>query len=188
MMVASVIAPMVSKSIGSRLTMALGIFFGALGLIFMAMLVTTTGGYFMVLPGILAMGLGMGFAMTPSTEAITSALPKNRQGVASAVNDVTRELGTALGVALLGAVVTAGYSNAISNQLTGFSDSTAAAAREGIANALEAAQSAGSQSDLLTRVAQDAFLTGWQQAMWIGVAILALLFVYVLARGPISRK
>lgn len=42
----------------------------------------------------------MGFSMTPSTEAITSSLPADQQGVASALNDITRELGTALGVAL----------------------------------------------------------------------------------------
>ncbi len=42
------------------------------------------------------MGVGMGLSMTPSTEAITASLPRAKQGVASALNDVTREFGTAL--------------------------------------------------------------------------------------------
>lgn len=79
----------------------------------MATFVSVDGGYLPILPGMLAMGLAMGLTQTPSTEAITSALPRERQGVASALNDVTREFDTALGVALLGAVLTAGYRNAI---------------------------------------------------------------------------
>jgi hypothetical protein len=57
----------------------------------------------------LVIGLGMGLAMTPSTEAITVSLPLERLGVASALNDTTREFGSALGVALLGAVLASGY-------------------------------------------------------------------------------
>ena len=34
------------------------------------------------------------------------------------------------------------------------------------------------------RAAQEAFVTGWQQAMWVGVAVMTALFVYVVARGP----
>lgn len=41
---------------------------------------------------------------TPATTAIVSALPANKQGVASAVNDTSRELGAALGIAVLGSV------------------------------------------------------------------------------------
>lgn len=58
----------------------------------------------------------MGLSMTPSTEAITNALPENRQGVASALNDLTRELGSALSVALLGALVSSEYSKSLSKQ------------------------------------------------------------------------
>src|SRR5690606_38665224 len=65
--------------------------------------------------GLIIMGLGMGFSMTPATETITSSLPADRQGVASALNDITRELGTALGVALLGPLVTAGCTGRIFN-------------------------------------------------------------------------
>jgi EmrB/QacA subfamily drug resistance transporter len=113
MMVASGLAPQLAVRIGGRYTMASGIFLGGAGLVFMATQASVDGGYRSVLPGMLAMGLGLGLSMTPSTDAITSALPRERQGVASALNDVTRELGTALGVALLGAVLSAGYRNEI---------------------------------------------------------------------------
>ncbi|MFG1688161.1 MFS transporter [Nonomuraea sp. NPDC049269] len=184
MMFASGLAPRVAARIGSRSTMASGIFLGGAGLALMATSVSVDGGYLSILPGMLAMGLGMGVTMTPSTEAITTALPRARQGVASALNDVTREFGSALGVALLGAVLTAGYRGAIDSRLDGVPYDAAATAREGVANALAAADRVGPQARALTRAAQESFVDGWQQAMWAGAVVMAVLFVYVLARGP----
>lgn len=184
MMLASGLAPHVAARIGARATMATGIVLGGAGLALMASLVSVDGGYRSVLPGMLAMGLGMGLSMTPSTEAITSSLPRARQGVASALNDVTRELGTALGVALLGAILSAGYRSAIDDQLDGVPDDVADTAREGVANAVAAADGAGPQAHTLVRAAQESFVDGWQHAMWAGAAVMAVLFVYVAARGP----
>ncbi|MGW2625416.1 MFS transporter [Micromonospora taraxaci] len=184
MMFASGLAPRVAARAGTRATMAAGILLGGAGLALMATLVSVNGGYLAILPGMLAMGLGMGLTQTPSTEAITSALPRERQGVASALNDVTREFGTALGVALLGAVLTAGYRNAINGRLDTIPGDTADTAREGIANAIATADTAGTRAPALIRAAQESFVDGWQQAMWAGVAVMTILFVYVLARGP----
>jgi EmrB/QacA subfamily drug resistance transporter len=184
MMLASGLAPQIAARIGARATMATGILLGGVGLALMASLVSVEGGYLAVLPGMLAMGLGMGLSMTPSTEAITGSLPRERQGVASALNDVTREFGTALGVALFGAILSAGYKSAIDDQLDGVPNDVADTAREGVANAVAAADSAGGQAHALVRAAQESFVEGWQHAMWAGAAVMAVLFVYVLARGP----
>ena len=182
MMVASVLAPRVSARIGSRSTMATGVLLGGIGLALMAGLVSVDGGFLSVLPGMLAMGVGQGLAMTPSTESITSSLPRERQGVASALNDVTREFGTALGIALLGAVLSAGYRAAIDSRLDGVPTELADAAREGVANGIAAADGPAAQA--LVQAAQQSFVDGWQQAMWVGAGVMAVLFVYVLARGP----
>ncbi|MEV4516774.1 MFS transporter [Dactylosporangium sp. NPDC049525] len=182
MMLASGLAPRVAARAGARPTMASGILLSGAGLALMAAFVSVDGGYRSVLPGMLAMGLGMGLAMTPSTEAITTALPRARQGVASALNDVTRELGTALGVALLGAVLSAGYRDAIDARLDDAPDAAARAAREGIANALAAADGANAQA--LIRAAQESFVEGWQHAMWAGAGVMTALLVYVVAFGP----
>ncbi|WP_021593550.1 MFS transporter [Actinomadura welshii] len=187
MMAASGLAPRVAARIGGRWTMASGILLGGAGLALMAAFVSVEGGYLSVLPGMLAMGLGMGLSMTPSTEAITTALPRERQGVASALNDVTREFGTALGVALLGAVLSAGYRDAIDSRLHGVPEGAADPARSGVANALEAAENAGPEADTLVRAAQQSFVDGWQEAMWAGFTVMAVLFVYVLVRGPERR-
>jgi EmrB/QacA subfamily drug resistance transporter len=184
MMLASGLAPQVSLRVGARVTIAVGVLLGGIGLALMAALVSREGGYLSVLPGMLAMGAGMGLAMTPSTEAITAGLPRDQQGVASALNDVTREFGTALGVAVLGAIVSAGYREAIDSNLVGLSDKVAGSAREGVANAIAAADGAGPRSDALVRAAQDAFVDGWQQAMWVGAVVMGFLLLHVLSRGP----
>ncbi|MHB1104749.1 MAG: MFS transporter [Lutibacter sp.] len=184
MMVSSGLAPKLAFRIGSKYTMALGIALGAIGAMLMAVFVSAETGYLSVLPGLIIMGLGMGFSMTPSTEAITSSLPTDRQGVASALNDITRELGTALGVALLGPLVTAGYSAAVGAKLQGFSSDVIATAKEGLAHAQAIAPSTGNQADMLIRVARESFVIGWQQAMWVGACVMTILFLYILFRGP----
>ncbi|WP_432938869.1 MFS transporter [Kribbella sp. CA-253562] len=186
MMFASAFAPRVAATIGTRSTMATGVLLGGIGLALMAAFVSVDRGFLSVLPGILALGLGMGLSMTPSTESITSSLPRERQGVASALNDVTREFGTALGIALLGAVLSAGYQASIDSKLDGVPAELADTAREGVANAVAAAGGAGPQADALVRAAQESFVDGWLNAMWVGAAVMAVLFVYVLARGPQS--
>jgi hypothetical protein len=130
------------------------------------------------------MGLGMGLSMTPSTEAITASLPREQQGVASALNDVAREFGSALGIALLGAVTTAGYGAAINSRLKGVPVDASDAARKGIAGAIAIANEDHPYSKALFRSAQEAFVHGWQQAMWAGVIVMTIVLVYVLFRGP----
>lgn len=68
MMLASGLAPVAAARIGSRSTMAVGVISGGVGAALMATLVSVDGGYLSVLPGMLAMGFGMGLTMTPSTE------------------------------------------------------------------------------------------------------------------------
>ncbi|HEX8003177.1 MAG TPA: MFS transporter [Mycobacteriales bacterium] len=55
------------------------------------------------------MGAGMAHVVAPSTEAIMGSLPRNRAGVGSAVNDTTRQVGGALGVAILGSLLSSAY-------------------------------------------------------------------------------
>lgn len=184
MMTASGLAPALAARIGSRATMAVGIALAGIGLALMALFVSAAGGYPTVLPGMLAMGIGMGLSMTPSTEAITGSLPREKQGVASALNDVTREFGTALGVALLGALLSAGYRGAIADRLTGIPRGPANTAREGIANAVEVADDTGPHAPDLLHAARQSFVDAWQQAMWAGAAVLGALFLYIAFRGP----
>ncbi len=184
MIACSILAPRLAARIGVRLTMATGVFLGGAGLALMAIFVSADGSYLSVLPGYVVMGLGMGLSMTPSTEAISASLPREQQGVASALNDVAREFGSALGTALLGAVLNAGYGNAINSRLNGIPVDAAYTARKGIASVLAIANADHPYSRALFRSAQESFVHGWQQAMWAGVIVMTVVLVYVLVRGP----
>ncbi len=195
MMPTSALAPRVVKRIGTRQTMMAGLLFSAAGLAMLALRASVEGGYFSVLPGLLVMGLGMGLSMTPSTEAITESLPPEKQGVASALNDTTREVGGAIGVALLGSIVSSGYSSAIEPSLAGLPAEVSEPASEGIGNALgvvgEGLSSGTLDQATATRIvdaAQHAFVDGWVNAMWLGVAIVGAAFLYVLLRGPRGKR
>jgi EmrB/QacA subfamily drug resistance transporter len=182
MMITSGLAARLVVSIGSRLTMATGIALVGVGLALMGLVVSVESSYLSILPGLLAVGIGL--SMTPSTEAITGSLPADKQGVASALNDIIRELGTALDVALLGALLSAGYRNSIDSRLSGVPQDAADTAREGLADAAQVSSSAGSHAEQIINAARKSFVDGWQQAMWAGAAVMLTLCIYNVVRDP----
>ncbi|MBI4935203.1 MAG: MFS transporter [Actinobacteria bacterium] len=184
MMPMSTIAPRIAGRIGKRKTMIIGVAIFAGGLATMALRASVEGGYMSVLPGLIGIGLGMGLTMTPATEAITETLPHDKQGVASALNDTSRELGGALGVALLGSVLSAGYRTAIEPLLVGVPAALAEPAKEGIGSAFAVAAQAGDQAPVIIDAAKHAFVEGWVNSMWLGVGMAAIALVYLIVRGP----
>jgi EmrB/QacA subfamily drug resistance transporter len=184
MMPVSNLAPRVQARYGTRATLAAGLLAFAGGLVMLATMASVEGGYWSVAPGLAAVGLGMGLAMTPSTTAITESLPADRQGVASALNDTVREVGGAVGIALLGSIVNASYGSAVDANVEALPASAAAAARDGIGPALAEASKMGADGEPLRAAAQDAFVTAWASAMWAGVAVTGLALAWVVLRGP----
>lgn len=194
MMPMSNVAPRLAVKIGSRYTMMAGVGIFLFGLVTLALRASVEGGYMSVLPGLLLIGLGMGLTMTPATAAITETLPEDKQGVASALNDTSRELGGAVGIALLGSVLSAGYRSSVKPLLSGVSTELAQPASEGIGKAFGAAQAlaANPEADPALRqqvptvisAAKHAFVDGWVQSMWLGVGMAAVAFVFLAVYGP----
>ena len=172
MMPLSTIAPQIAKRIGLRTILAGGGLVMAAGLLLLGAFGTADGGYLGILPGLLVLGIGVGLAMSPGTEAITSSLPEERQGVASALNDTVREFGGALGVALIGSVLSSGYNAHIGGVTAGLPEGLAASVNDGIGGAFAVAPQLGDRAPMVLAGAQDAFVHGWQMAMWVGAAML----------------
>jgi len=105
---ARILAPRLAETVGASRVVPAGLVLGATGLVVLAQL-DATSGYWLLLAGLLPLGAGMGLAMTPATAAVTDALPVDKQGVGSAMNDLSRELGGALGIAVLGSVLQSNY-------------------------------------------------------------------------------
>jgi len=71
--------------------------------------ITATSGYGLIALVLVVIGVGMGLAMAPATDSIMGSVPPEKAGVGSATNDTTREIGGALGVAIMGSITTAIY-------------------------------------------------------------------------------
>jgi EmrB/QacA subfamily drug resistance transporter len=181
MMGASGTAAKVAARIGPATTATLGIGIATTGLALMALLVSVDGGFIPLLPGMIAIGLGMGLTMPIATEDITSSLPDDKQGVASALNDTTRELGSVIGVALLGAALTAAYRNAIEPELDRYPHELATAAYEGLGRALDVSTGEPESAALVT-AARQAFTDGWSTSMWAATAAAAAMFVVLMVK------
>ncbi len=172
MMPLSTVAPSLSQRFGLRAMLTSGSLLIAAGLVMLGIFSTADGGYLTVLPGLLTLGLGVGLSMSPGTTAITASLPQEHQGVASALNDTVREFGGALGVALIGSLLSAGYSSHIGAATTGLPADAAASVKEGIGGAFATAPRLGARGPAVLDAARHAFVDGWRLSMWVAAGLL----------------
>jgi AcrR family transcriptional regulator len=176
LMVAAPVSAKLVARIGTKVVVAAG-----LGLVGLALLVfsriTVTSGYDLVAVVLVIIGVGMGFAMAPATDSIMGSLPPSRAGVGSAVNDTTREIGGALGVAIMGSITAAVYTSQIKANpsyaaLASKSPQAAAAVSSSIGSAsIVAAHLPASAAAVVTEAANAAFVAGIQHTVFIGAGI-----------------
>jgi EmrB/QacA subfamily drug resistance transporter len=126
------------------------------------------------------MGVGMANVMPPATESIMSALPREKAGVGSAVSNTIRQLGGALGVAALGAVISSAYRSNLGTAADGLPPAAASVARESISGAYGVAEKAGAAGPALVQHANDAYITAMHYAA-IGSTVVAVLGAVVAA-------
>lgn len=191
LMTFSSIAPRLAARLGTRRMLVVGLGAFTAGLVLLATLASAEGGYWSVLPGLLVVGLGLGLSMTPGTTAITGALPEEQQGVASALNDTVRELGGAIGVALLGSMLNSGYRSGVAGLEGTIPSQAFEPVREGIGGAIAVAGAPATPprtGEAILTTARDAFVDGWQLSLWVGVAIAVSALVFVIVRGPDARE
>ncbi|MCB0955673.1 MAG: hypothetical protein KDB12_05885, partial [Ilumatobacter sp.] len=101
------------------------------------------------------------------------SLPDSKQGVASAVNDAAREVGGAIGIAVLGSLLTSGYHDGLRPAAAALPPEVAERARESLAFVVHAADQLGPRGGELVTAARSAFVDGLQSAMWVAAAIMA---------------
>jgi hypothetical protein len=114
MMVGSPISGTLTAKLGPRRLISAGMFVTGLGmLLFLRSEVHAT--YLDILPAFLVLGLGMSFIWTPMTTAVLNSVDTEKSGIASAINGAIREIGTALGIALLGTIMNRTYQSEFKN-------------------------------------------------------------------------
>ena len=179
----STMAAPLSMRFGQKLVGGSGLGITAVGLIAFSTL-NGQSGYAPLVVAEVILAVGIGLAMTPATNAIVTSLPAAKQGVASAVNDTTREIGTALGIAIMGSMFNSGYRRGLSGHLNGVPASAAAEARQAPGLALAAAHRLGQSGDGLAAAARQAFTSGMRFSMLMGAGLLVLAATYVALQGP----
>ena len=135
-----VFAPLSSRLVlrfGTKRVTTTGMLLFSTGLA-VAATVTAGTGYGRLAVALVLMGAGMGLAGAPATESIMGSLPPERANIGSAVNDTTRELGGALGVAIVGSIMSSLYSTQLAKGLAeDVPGPVAAAARESLGAAVQ---------------------------------------------------
>ncbi|WP_405991502.1 DHA2 family efflux MFS transporter permease subunit [Streptomyces sp. NBC_00986] len=113
-MLVAPIAGILSDRIGGRPVVAAGLFLQAAGLAYMSYVVTTDVSYGAQLPGLILSGIGMALFFAPASNLVMSSVRPQEQGIASGANNALREVGGALGIAIMASIFSAqgGYQTA----------------------------------------------------------------------------
>ncbi len=174
-----VVAPLSAKlveRVGTKVIVATGLVIAAIGLLIASRL-TAGAGYPDVLVALVVLAAGLAMVMPPATESIMGSLPPAKAGVGSAVNDTTREVGAALGVAVLGSVMSSTYRPRVTDAISGFPvpDNVAHAITDQVGAAMTVAGEVGGEPGrILSSAASSGFADGMGIAFVIGAAALLL--------------
>ena len=172
MIVTTTMSPRLVQRFTTRLVVSTGMLFTGVGVLLLSFL-DASSSYGQVLMGMFVMAAGMGLTMSPMTDLIMSSVPRDKAGVGSAMNDTTRELGTTLGVAVLGSVLSSAYSAGLPAGI----EQLPADAREAVTGSLGGAlavseQIGGPLGAQLAEAAKVAWTDGTQLAFTVGAIIV----------------
>ena len=106
-MLVAPIAGILADRIGGRPVVATGLFLQALGLGYMAVVATADASYGSQLPALIVSGIGMALYFAPASHLVMSSVRPSEQGIASGANNALREVGGALGIAVMASIFAA---------------------------------------------------------------------------------
>jgi MFS-type transporter involved in bile tolerance (Atg22 family) len=190
MMITAPLSARLVERVGTKRIVTLGLLIVSVSL-FGISFIEVDSSYLRVIVNYSFVSMGMGLAMAPATESVMGSLPREKAGVGSAVNDTTRQLGGALGVAVIGSIVASVYSAHISDVAPsiGLTGSTLETSKGSLGGALESAGSLGARAGDLTSAAKAAFVNALHSGYRLGAsvvlvaAIIAYLFLPAHARA-----
>jgi EmrB/QacA subfamily drug resistance transporter len=192
-----VIAPLsakVAERFGTKYTVATGLALAGCGLLSMVGLQTDSS-YLEIVVRLVAISGGMALTMAPATESVMGSLPLAKAGVGSAVNDTTRQVGGALGVAVLGSVLASVYSGRVGDVFagSGVSEAAVSASQSSIGAIPQVAEqlTANGFGDLATQLrnaANEAFVQGVHWAVVVAALVIFAGAGVVLAFLPARAR
>ncbi|MGE3360759.1 MAG: MFS transporter [Acidimicrobiia bacterium] len=159
---------------GKRRVVAGGMVAMTVGVLIMSM-VGVSASYLVLLLGIVVMASGIALAMSPTTDLLMSAVPRDKAGMGSAMNDTTRELGTSLGVAVFGSLLASRYADALAGTVSSLPVQAREVARGSLGGALQVAGTLEpSRGGSLVAAAKDAWVSGFRLSLLGGALVIAV--------------
>jgi MFS family permease len=187
-------SPRLVERIGTKIVVGIGLAMAAVGL-FLASSVPATNGYPRLLISMTVLAFGMGLVMAPATESIMGSLPRSKAGVGSAMNDTTRQMGGAIGVAVIGSIFAISYGNAITHSLQklGLSQKDINEAKDSVGGAFQvAARLPSGLRHQVIAAAQNDFVHGFSGASKVGALVIlvaaGIVFGFLPARASDARE
>ncbi|MDV9169083.1 DHA2 family efflux MFS transporter permease subunit [Streptomyces sp. W16] len=180
-LLAAPVASLVGQKVGTRIAASVGLAFACTSLVVLAT-TSSDDGYGHALLAMLFLGAGAGFIIGPTSDAIVGSLTENDLGVGSATNSSSVQLGAALGVAVIGSLLSGTYRSELSDKL---GSAVPGPAGESVGSALQVAQQLpGSAGTKLAEAAREAFVSGMHPAMFTGAGVAAAGILVALALFP----
>ena len=179
----SVIVPVFLERWGTKRVISAGLVIAAISFLGFSTLEIDSS-YWTIFVGMIGLGAGMRIAMPPSTDALIQAVPARKAGVGSAMNDATREVGGAIGIAVFGSVLASAYRRGVEEQASQIPKDLANLARESIGAAQGIGNDIGVAGADLINSANQAFTDGLVQTMFAGAVLLVVSAIIVLRWMP----
>ena len=188
--VGAITSAWIAQKIGTKLVVALGILIAAGGLFYFNRIAAVNTSYVDIAIGMIITSVGMGITMSPATNSIMGSVPVDEAGVGSAMNDTNRQIGGALGVAILGTLLNSSYAASIDKIVwpVPLPAQAMTAIRGGIQGAHIVAANFQAQNPALAQVivkkANEAFTNSMAHTLLIASIIIAVAALLVLIIVP----
>jgi EmrB/QacA subfamily drug resistance transporter len=182
MMLTAPLSARLVERVGTKRVVTAGLTTIATALVFLSF-ISAHSSYPRVIVNMCVMAVGMGLTMAPATESVMGSLPRNKAGVGSAVNDTTRQVGGALGVAVIGSLVASVYASKVDDAASavGLSGSALEHARSSLGGALQLSPSLGDKAAAFGEAARDGFVHGLSAGLRLG-AVVVMMAAFVAYR------
>jgi EmrB/QacA subfamily drug resistance transporter len=168
----SIVSTRLAERHGAKVLVSLGMATVAGGLLVLAA-VSADSGYAPIAASLVLLGLGIGMAMAPATDAIMGSVALEHSSVGSAMNDTTRMMGGALGVAIMGSVLSGRYAADMAEPLAAMPPEAAGVAESSVGGAAAvAAHLPAPAAEALQSAAGAAFVSGMGTAALVGAALV----------------
>jgi predicted MFS family arabinose efflux permease len=181
MIIVSPRAPKIAEAVGTKRAVGGGMIGLSLGLALLSFVGLSTPYWYVALCLVLA-STGVGVAMPSLSSGIVQSVPMNKAGVGSAVNDTTREVGGAIGIAALGSIVNSIYRDHLAPSLALLPPEAQEIASRNVAGALRVG---GALSATVGPEVADAFVVNVQQSFVDGVHVALRVAAIIVVTGAV---